>query len=62
MKELIFLKLGGSLITDKTQAYTPRLDIIEVRAGSDDTQLFSSLDDQGTTLRVNLREQLTRRV
>jgi isopentenyl phosphate kinase len=29
MKELIFLKLGGSLITDKTQAYTPRLDIIE---------------------------------
>ena len=29
MKELIFLKLGGSLITDKTQAYTPRLDMIE---------------------------------
>jgi len=29
MKELIFLKLGGSLITDKTQSYTPRLDIIE---------------------------------
>lgn len=29
MKELIFLKLGGSLITDKTQPYTPRLDIIE---------------------------------
>ena len=29
MKELIFLKLGGSLITDKTQAYTPRLDVIE---------------------------------
>jgi len=36
----------------------PRLDIIEVRAGSDDSQLFSSLDDQGTTLRVNLREQV----
>lgn len=29
MKELIFLKLGGSLITDKNQPYTPRLDIIE---------------------------------
>ena len=36
----------------------PRIDILEVRAGSDDTQLFSSLDDQGTTLRVNLREQV----
>jgi isopentenyl phosphate kinase len=29
MKELVFLKLGGSLITDKTQPYTPRTDIIE---------------------------------
>ena len=29
MKELLFLKLGGSLITDKTQPYTPRLDMIE---------------------------------
>ena len=36
----------------------PRLDILEVRSGSDDTQLFSFLDDQGTTLRVNLREQV----
>jgi hypothetical protein len=36
----------------------PRLDIIEVRSGSDDAQLFSFLDDQGTTLRVNLREQV----
>jgi isopentenyl phosphate kinase len=26
MTELVFLKLGGSLITDKTQPYTPRLD------------------------------------
>lgn len=26
MKELVFLKLGGSLITDKTQPYTPLLD------------------------------------
>jgi isopentenyl phosphate kinase len=29
MKEIIFLKLGGSLITDKTQPYTPKLDAIE---------------------------------
>ena len=29
MKELVFLKLGGSLITDKTQPYTPQLAIIE---------------------------------
>jgi hypothetical protein len=36
----------------------PRIDIVEVRAGSDDTLLFSQLDDQGTTLRINLREQV----
>lgn len=36
----------------------PRLDIIEVRAGADDAALFSALDDQGTTLRVNLRENV----
>lgn len=29
MKELVFLKLGGSLITDKTKPYTPRLDVID---------------------------------
>jgi hypothetical protein len=34
----------------------PRLDIVEVRAGLDNTPLLSSLDDQGTILRVNLRE------
>lgn len=28
MPELIFLKLGGSLITDKTRPYTPRLDVL----------------------------------
>jgi hypothetical protein len=41
-----------------SDADEPRIDILEVRAGLDDTQLFSSLDDQGTTLRVNLREQV----
>jgi isopentenyl phosphate kinase len=29
MKELVLLKLGGSLITDKTQPYTPRLDVMD---------------------------------
>jgi hypothetical protein len=41
-----------------SDADEPRIDIIEVRAGSDNTPLFSSLDDQGTTLRINLREQV----
>lgn len=31
--ELVFLKLGGSLITDKTQPSTPRLDVLERLAG-----------------------------
>jgi hypothetical protein len=35
----------------------PRIDIVEVRGGTGDA-LFSSLDDQGTTLRINLREQI----
>lgn len=29
MKELVFLKLGGSLITDKTQPYTPLLEVMD---------------------------------
>ncbi len=29
MKDLILVKLGGSLITDKTKPFTPRLDIIK---------------------------------
>ncbi len=29
MSEIIFLKLGGSLITDKTKPYTPRLESLE---------------------------------
>ncbi|PWH13506.1 MAG: uridylate kinase [Anaerolineae bacterium] len=32
MTELIFLKLGGSLITDKTRPYTPRLEILSALA------------------------------
>ena len=34
----------------------PRLDILEVRSGATNTPLFSALDDQGTSLRINLRE------
>jgi hypothetical protein len=41
-----------------TEPDEPRLDIIEVRAASDKTPLLTALDDQGTTLRVNLREQV----
>jgi len=33
MAELVFLKLGGSLITDKTREATPRLEVIERLAG-----------------------------
>jgi len=64
---IIYFHLYPNLRTSEQPAPTngaapdadePRLDIIEVRAGSDDSQLFSSLDDQGTTLRVNLREQV----
>jgi len=29
MKDLILIKLGGSLITDKTKPFTPRLDVIK---------------------------------
>ena len=44
MKELVFLKLGGSLITDKTQPYTPRLDVIEDAALQISTALQSHPD------------------
>src|SRR5205085_3158664 len=38
------------------EADEPRLDILEVRAASDNSMLLSSFEDQGTTLRINLRE------
>src|SRR5215216_2389381 len=46
---------GNTAASDSDE---PRIDIVEVRSGADDTPLFSSLDDQGTTLRINLREQV----
>jgi len=42
MPELVFLKLGGSLITDKTQAYTARLDKLADLA----TQIARALQTQ----------------
>ena len=39
-----------------SEADEPRLDILEVRAAQGDTPLYFFLDDQATTLRVNLRE------
>ena len=42
--------------SDSVESDEPRLDIVEVRATSDNSALYSAVDDQGTTLRVNLRE------
>jgi isopentenyl phosphate kinase len=42
MKELVFLKLGGSLITDKTKPYTPLLDVMDDLA----LQIVTSLQSQ----------------
>lgn len=47
------LRVGDQLTTESDE---PRIDILEVRAAGDETALFSALEDQGTTLRVNLRE------
>jgi hypothetical protein len=38
------------------EADEPKLEIVEVRSAANDAPMFFSLDDQGTTLRVNLRE------
>jgi Peptidase family M1 domain len=47
-------ELGSA--TNSSEADEPRLDILEVRAVHGDTPLYFFLDDQATTLRVNLRE------
>jgi isopentenyl phosphate kinase len=43
-KEIVFLKLGGSLITDKDTAYTPRLDKLKELAQEIKTVLDSTPD------------------
>jgi hypothetical protein len=54
------LRTGEQVTTNNSSTETeidePQLDIVEVRSGVDDTPLLTSLDDQGTTLRINLRE------
>jgi hypothetical protein len=47
------LSTAGNVESDE-----PRLEIVEVRAASDNTALLSALEEQGTTLRVNLRESV----
>jgi isopentenyl phosphate kinase len=48
LSELILLKLGGSVITDKTQPFTARLDVIERVA----TEIKNALDERGDDLRL----------
>ncbi len=48
MSELILLKLGGSVITDKTRPFTARLDVIERLAG----EIKNALDERGDDLRL----------
>ena len=44
MEKLVFLKLGGSLITDKTHAYTPQLDVLDDLA----QQIAAALHDDAS--------------
>jgi isopentenyl phosphate kinase len=48
LSELVLLKLGGSVITDKTQPFTARLDVIERLA----TEINNALTDRGDDLRL----------
>jgi hypothetical protein len=44
--------------SQRTEIEEPRIDVTEVRSAADGTPLIYSIDDQGITLRVNLREQV----
>jgi isopentenyl phosphate kinase len=48
LSELVLLKLGGSVITDKTKAYTARLDVIERLAA----EIQNALTDRDNDLRL----------
>ncbi|MDQ2856323.1 MAG: hypothetical protein M3R68_08340 [Acidobacteriota bacterium] len=48
--------LAGNTSEAATAADEPRVEVTEVKSVNGDAPLFFSLDDQGTTLRVNLRE------
>jgi isopentenyl phosphate kinase len=45
-KRLVLLKLGGSLITDKNQPHTPRLDVMQRLAGEIATAMKEQVDLQ----------------
>jgi hypothetical protein len=49
---------SGGAASQTPESEEPRIDITEVRSVADGTPLTYSIDDQGTTLRVNLREQV----
>lgn len=49
---------SNSTNSHSTETEEPRIDITEVRFAADGSPLPYSIDDQGTTLRVNLREQV----
>ena len=49
---------GISTGAQSSEIEEPRIEITEVRSALDRTPLPYSIDDQGTTLRVNLREQV----
>ena len=48
MSELILLKLGGSVLTDKTKPFTARMDVIERLA----SEIKSALDERGDDLQL----------
>jgi isopentenyl phosphate kinase len=48
LSELVLLKLGGSVITDKTRPFTARLDVIERLAA----EIKNALTDRGDDLRL----------
>ncbi len=48
MSDLIILKLGGSVITDKTQPFTARMDVIERLA----IEIKAALDERGHDLQL----------
>ncbi|HEV7743773.1 MAG TPA: hypothetical protein VGO56_02145 [Pyrinomonadaceae bacterium] len=49
---------SGAAASQAPESEEPRIDITEVRSAADGTPLTYSIDDQGTTLRVNLSEQV----
>ena len=48
MSELILLKLGGSIITDKTRPFTARMDVIERLAA----EIKAAMDERGDDLQL----------